>query len=254
MFKMIVVKGGESMITYAVLTNKGKREKNEDYIGVKENEGAYCFVLADGLGGHGRGEVASQLVVEETMRIFHKTKDFNNFLEKAFSTSQNCLLKHQVVEKAINEMKTTEVILAISEETIQWGHIGDSRLYHFKGNHRIVERTLDHSVPQMLASSGEIKEKQIRNHPDRNRVLRVMGTDWTSPKYEVAKPIKNRKKHSFLLCSDGFWELINEKDMVAFLKKAETPEEWLENMEKVIWENGKEVNMDNFSAIAVWVR
>lgn len=241
------------MVSYAMLTNKGERENNEDYIDMKEDTGVYCFVLADGLGGHGRGEVASELVVETTKDLFHNTNNLENYLNKAFATSQDKLIKYQNAEKAGNEMKTTEVILAIGSEKIQWGHIGDSRLYHFKGN-RIVKRTLDHSVPQMLVSSGEIKEKDIRHHPDRNRVLRVMGTDWTTPKYEIASPVKNKKNQSFLLCTDGFWELIEESDMKSLLKKAATPQEWLSSMEKIVLKNGKGTNMDNYSAIAVWIR
>lgn len=241
------------MITYAMISKEGNREKNEDFIGMKEDEGAFCFVLADGLGGHGRGDVASKLVVEETKELFHHTSNIDNFLRKAYSTSQDKLLKYQNAEHALNEMKTTEVILVIGEETIQWGHIGDSRLYHFKGN-RLAERTLDHSVPQMLVSSGEIKEKEIRNHPDRNRVLRVMGTEWSQPKYEIGNAIKPKGNHSFLLCSDGFWELIEEKDMKVWLKKSDSPEEWLNHMEQLVLENGKEVDMDNYSAIAVWIR
>ena len=241
------------MITYAMLTNQGGRENNEDYVGMKEANGAYCFVLADGLGGHGRGEVASQLVVEEMKALFHNTKNTENYLQKAFTTSQEKLRKYQKAEHAMNEMKTTAVLLAVTEETIQWGHIGDSRLYFFKGN-RIADRTLDHSVPQMLVASGEIKAKDIRNHPDRNRLLRVMGNEWNVPKYELSKTVKNKKKQSFLLCSDGFWELIGEKEMKRLLKSASSVDEWLKEMEKVVLENGKGEEMDNYSAVGVWIR
>lgn len=241
------------MITYAMLTDKGGRENNEDYVGMKEDRGAYCFVVADGLGGHKRGEVASELVVKEAKALFHKTDNTENYLQKAFSTAQEKLLKYQQAENAKNEMKTTEVLLMIGEKQIQWGHIGDSRLYYFKGN-RIVKRTFDHSVPQMLVASGEIKEKDIRTHPDRNRVLRVMGIEWNSPRYELGQPVKHKKKLSFLLCTDGFWELIEEKEMRKLLKAASSPEEWIKSMEKVVLENGKGKEMDNYSAIAVWIR
>ena len=248
-------KGGKNVmkVIYKLFTNQGNRENNEDYVGERQCSECSCFALADGLGGHGRGELASQLVVKETLDMFHSTKDLENFLQKAFSTSQEKLLKYQKKEKAENEMKTTEVILVIGENEIQWGHIGDSRLYYFKGN-RLMKQTYDHSVPQMLVSSGEIKEKDIRHHPDRNRVLRVMGTQWTVPKYELAKKIKKKKNQSFLLCTDGFWELIDEKQMIQFLKEAVSPEEWISKMEQKILENGENLNMDNFSAIAVWIR
>ncbi|WP_418420711.1 PP2C family protein-serine/threonine phosphatase, partial [Butyribacter intestini] len=101
---------------------------------------------------------------------------------------------------------------------------------------------------------GDIKESEIRHHPDRSRLLRVVGTPWDSPKYSVSKKIKIGKKTTFLMCSDGFWELIDEKTMCKLLKKSATPAEWLEEMRKIVLENGRGTNMDNYSAIAVFIR
>ena len=106
----------------------------------------------------------------------------------------------------------------------------------------------------MLVNRGDIREKDIRHHEDRSRLLRVMGTEWDAPKYQVVEGISLTKRSSFLLCSDGFWELIDEKMMCKLLKKSATPEEWLKNIEKIVLENGRGSNMDNYSAIAVFVR
>jgi serine/threonine protein phosphatase PrpC len=113
-------------------------------------------------------------------------------------------------------------------------------------------RTLDHSVPQMLVFAREIKEKQIRNHPDRNRLLRVMGIEWEKPMYELAEQTQLEKYQAFLLCSDGFWELIDEKQMCKLLKNSSTVEEWMQAMVEVIKQNGIGKNMDNYTAIALW--
>lgn len=241
------------MTTYSTYTDVGKRQNNEDYIGVREENGVYAFIIADGLGGHGRGEEASKLVVEEGLRLVSDVKNIERYVEKAFEISQEKLLKYQKVKHAVNEMKTTEVILAMDEKKVIWGHIGDSRLYFFKRN-RLVKRTLDHSYVQNLCMTGEIKEKEIRNHPDRNVLLRVMGVEWNEPKYELSKLRNNSKGASYLLCTDGFWELINEKEMIKCLKLAKNPDEWLALMKNIINENGKDLDMDNYSAIAVWVR
>ena len=162
------------------------------------------------------------------------------------------MLKTQKDRGCPDEMKTTLVVLLIDEEKILWGHIGDSRLYYFQ-NRKYRVRTLDHSVPQMLVLAGEITEKEIRGHADRNRLLRVMGTEWDSPKYQIAEFMETGQKMAFLLCSDGFWELIEEKTMQTMLKKSETPENWLDNMEKEVLKNGKGKEMDNYSAVAVFV-
>lgn len=149
-------------------------------------------------------------------------------------------------------MKTTLVLLMIDENNLLWGHIGDSRLYQFK-NKKYVLHTPDHSVPQMLVKAGEITEKEIRGHADRNRLLRVMGIEWEYPQYEIAAIQKAEKQMNFLLCSDGFWELIEEKEMVKALKKAKSSKEWLDIMEQKILKNGKGKQMDNYSAIAVFL-
>ena len=114
-------------------------------------------------------------------------------------------------------------------------------------------RTLDHSIPQMLVMSGEITESEIRNHPDRNILLRVMGAEWDGPAYELLKPVPLRKCQAMLLCSDGFWELIDEACMCDCLKKSNSVEEWMAYMSEIVKINGKDKDMDNYTAVAVWV-
>jgi serine/threonine protein phosphatase PrpC len=131
--------------------------------------------------------------------------------------------------------------------------VGDSRLYRFV-NRKNVSRTLDHSVPQMLVLTGEIKEKDIRGHEDRNRLTRVMGMEWSGPKYELGGGMPLTGNETYLLCSDGFWEWITEREMERLLKESDDPETWIEKMEAEIVKNGRNAHMDNYSAIAVYVR
>ena len=241
----------ESSFTYAVLTNQGEREINEDSVGVCENGVNNCFVLCDGLGGHGMGDIASSLVVNVFKDRFYKTDETVNFLSDAFYASQDVLMAEQKSRHAKAKMKTTAVAIATDDRNAYIGHIGDSRAYVFYKN-KVRTRTLDHSIPQMLVLSREIKESEIRHHPDRNIVLRVMGIEWEEPMFELMVPIPLKKCDAFLLCSDGFWELIEEKEMCALLKKAKTVNEWLLSMAEIVRANGIGTNMDNYSAIAVW--
>ena len=240
------------MILYDLLSNAGGMENNEDSVGMYQNEQEYCFVLADGLGGHGKGEVASRLAVETCVNVFAREGAGEEVLSQSFDQAQQAILKGQKEDYHAQDMKTTLVLLHVGEEGIWWGHIGDSRLYYFK-NKKLAERTLDHSVPQMLVAAGQIKEKQIRNHPDRNRLLRVLGIDWDAPKYQIGEMTAREGSQAFLLCSDGFWELIDEKKMQHCLKKAKTPGQWLTLMEEIVNKNGQGKNMDNYSAVAVWL-
>lgn len=239
-------------ISYAVFTDKGGREVNEDSVGVARNAAKHCFVLCDGLGGHGMGDAASSLVVDVFKDQFSKTDDVVNFLEQAFCASQDILMAEQIARNAKRKMKTTAVAVVTDDRNAYIGHIGDSRAYVFSKG-RVKTRTQDHSIPQMLVLSGEIKEKEIRNHPERSIILRVMGVDWEEPMYELMSPLPLKKCQAFLLCSDGFWELIEEKEMCELLKRAKTVDEWMQSMTKTVKENGKDRNMDNYSAIAVWI-
>lgn len=240
------------MISYHLLSNMGDRDNNEDSVGMYQREAEYCFVLADGLGGHGKGELASQLAVEAAVREFAVNGMGTEVLGQSFDEAQRAILEGQKEDFMAQDMKTTLVILHIGEYQVSWGHIGDSRLYYFQKG-KLVKRTMDHSVPQMLASSGQIKEKQIRSHPDRNRLLRVLGISWDTPKYQLEEPVERQGQQQFLLCSDGFWEYIDEKNMMHCLKKSKNPEEWLEMMEAAVKKKGRGKNMDNYSAVAVWL-
>lgn len=239
------------MIEYAVITNTGNRSVNEDAVGCFEKNGRYSFVICDGLGGHGMGDVASSLVKTVFENQFSKTDDMVNFLGQTFCAAQDILMMEQIENHAKHKMKTTAVALAIDEKNAYVGYIGDSRLYVFNKN-KVKVRTLDHSIPQMLVLSREIKENEIRNHPERNIVLRVMGVEWEEPMYELFAPIPLKKCQAFLLCSDGFWELIEEKDMCSLLKKSTSVQEWIMEMTEIVKRNGIDKNMDNYSAIAVW--
>lgn len=211
---------------------------------------SFCFVVADGLGGHGGGEIASRLAVDAVCSTFVAHGWTDRFFEAAFSKAQKEILAEQERQHAPSRMKTTLVVLVLHEGTAHWAHAGDSRLYYFK-NGRIKKRTLDHSVPQMLALSGEIQEKEIRHHPDRNRLMRVLGIRGESPRFEAAAPIKLSGTQHFLLCTDGYWELAEETDMERLLAESDGVADWIQKMNEVVLKNGKNTDMDNFTCLAV---
>lgn len=248
---MNLIGWGDDMIRFSMLSDKGMRSNNEDSIGMYQKEESYCFILADGLGGHGKGEVASQLAVQAVTEDFVSENSDMDFLDRSFLDAQEAVMDGQNNDRRASDMKTTLVVLHIGETFCRWGHIGDSRLYYFL-NSRLVKRTLDHSVPQMLVQIGEIKEKQIRKHPDRNRLLRVLGAETDELNYQLSEVVEKEGRQAFLICSDGFWELIEERKMEKTLKASTGPEQWLSLMKNIVLKNGRNTDMDNYSAIAVW--
>ena len=242
------------MIAYAAVSERGSRSINEDSIAVRKGEKGLLAVLADGLGGHGAGEVASALAVKACLAVFEDAGVPDaSLLASCAARAQETLLQEQRRQNRPGDIKTTLTLLHIAGDVARWAHVGDSRVYHFSGSH-LAGRTLDHSVPQMLVAQGQIRERDIRHHEDRNRLTRVLGMEWESPRYELSPEVMLAPPASFLLCSDGFWELVDEKEISRQLKKALTPDDWLASLKAAVQRNGRGKNMDNYSAIAVFAR
>lgn len=242
---------------YFSISRVGDREINEDYVEILNLDDKTVFILADGLGGHGCGEIASKEATEAIKCYFktnlvNKPEEIKDILRDSIQAAHKRLgeLQNQVGDTS--SFKTTIVVLVITDDNIIWAHVGDSRLYHFERK-KLVERSMDHSVPQMLVNAGKIREKQIRYHEDRSRLLRVLGAEDEISKPNITELEPRNRGAAFILCSDGFWEHIDEKHMERRLKKAKNPECWLSEMEKEILKNGKNKNMDNYSAIAIYI-
>lgn len=240
------------MTQYAILSRKGERPLNEDAVEALQCGDKQLFILCDGLGGHGGGEAASAITVAAARETLNSTAlSGEALLTQCLQAAQTALLQEQRRLCAADKLKTTAVLLLFENGTAQWAHVGDSRLYLFQ-RHRVLQRTLDHSVPQMLVLQGEIKESQIRFHEDRNRLTRVLGADEATPRAALGQPFPLASGLRFLLCSDGFWEWLDEKEMERCSKRTQTPEAWLTAMEEKILRAGKGNGMDNYSAVAVF--
>lgn len=231
----------------AAYTNCGGREQNEDSYGIWQKNGMVCAVAADGLGGHGGGAEASAMAVETVK------EEFNNITALAEVQMQEWfdLINRKILEerKRCGCGKTTLVILCMDDTNAVWAHAGDSRLYHFK-NGKIETITVDHSVTQMAVLSGEITREEMRQHEDRNKLLRAIGRT-EEIKAETAAADIEQGEHCFLLCTDGFWEYVYETEMEELLAKAATPGEWLRGMYALL-EKRVSGEHDNNTALAIW--
>lgn len=239
------------MVDIAMLTNPGGRSNNEDYIQKAEYKDQICLILCDGLGGHDCGEVASALVANSVADDFQKSGYSHDFLKQSFEHAQKNLLFEQETRGLRDSMKTTLVVLVITPEVIQWAHIGDSRLYRIYENGTKYQRTRDHSLVQVLCDTGEITESDIRNHEDRNKLLRAMGAKWGTKTYDISAVLERGESQAFVLMTDGFWEYVYENEMLAILQKTQTAQAWILEMEKLVCERADMTKTDNYSAIAI---
>lgn len=242
-------KEGSMWIDFASYSDIGGREVNEDSTLVKLYGGALIAAVADGLGDHGGGDVASKLVLE-TLDMRCKTafptgeEAFRNIcadLNRAVLLAQNGRIR----------MKTTLAMVAIYGGTLACAHVGDSRAYYFHAE-AIRYQSPDHSVSQLAVLTGEIKSEQIRFHEDRSRLLRSLGSEEAAaPDVWIAENTL-APGDAVLLCSDGFWEYVLEKDMLDALKRTKSAVEWLEVMKRFVKRRAKGKN-DNNSAVTVRV-
>lgn len=239
-------------LTSARLSSAGGREENQDAQGeIQLPDKTQLYVVADGLGGHGGGAVASAIAVQHILT--HAPTNFTftpEGLDHLKEGAHQAIKQEQIRNTKLERMRTTLVILAIRQQHALWLHCGDARLYHFRGD-QILSQTRDHSVPQMLVSSGDIPAEEIRHHPDRNRVLRALGGDANEAKAAIQKtPVPLQPGDHFLLCTDGFWDWVLETEMQQTLKQNGIPNVWLQTMEKILLARAHG-EFDNYTAQAI---
>ncbi len=222
----------------------GGRENNEDSYCAEKNGDSYLFVVADGLGGHDCGEIASTLAVEEIRHQFKNNPLFFS-LENAIREANRLIMERQ--RESELKMKTTVVAIHVSAAKLIVANVGDSRAYLFS-NDSILYQTIDHSASQLAVNIGEITPDQIRNHEDRNILTRALGVSETV-KVDVAE-FECDNIDRMILCSDGFWEYVLENEMCETARSSKNPDVWLFKMRE---KHAQRVNKgnDNNTAIVV---
>jgi serine/threonine protein phosphatase PrpC len=213
------------------LSRAGGREVNEDCVDVLHTPDASCWVIADGLGGHRGGAIASKLVVETALRSFQEHPEVSaEQIERHVAQAQDALLAAQRSDSSLAQMRSTIVVLVANDHEAVWGHVGDSRLYHLRGG-RVVSRTRDHSVSQALVDGGQLDERQQGAHEDRSRLLRSLGKDSEPARPTIDGPRELCRDDAFLLCTDGFWEVLDEVAVEIDYAGSEDAAAWIDRLD-----------------------
>jgi serine/threonine protein phosphatase PrpC len=234
-------------------TYAGGRSYNEDAVRHLTSNGHSCWMLADGLGGHGGGQEASKLATDAVAESFLQHAEASPAaLATYLEAARLAVVRKQEEDPQLLGMRTTLVLLVSDGAQALWAHIGDSRLYYFRDG-QLAARTFDHSVPQAMVDAGQLKPSQIRRHEDRNRLLRCLGGREELRATIMEKPKPVQPGDAFLLCSDGFWEYVTETAMEFDLLKSPTAAEWLFHMEVRLRTDLPE-DCDNYSAVAIVAR
>lgn len=208
------------------LTDAGRvRSHNEDSVTIVKNEtGEHLMMVADGMGGHRAGEIASSMVVTHLGSRFASlstigTKfDAVNWLNENINTVNTNILKYTEENPESTGMGTTIVLALLTEDFLIFGNIGDSSGFVLK-NGKLHKVTKDHTLVNLLVEAGEIKEEEAQNHPKKNVLMKALGTETKQilDVFDVDKDVD-----AIMLCSDGLTNMLtinqiekvlNEKDL-----------------------------------------
>lgn len=198
-------------------TRIGARRVNQDRLGHWQTEEAVLFAVADGMGGHVRGEVAAQLSIEVLGQEFARfarprVAEPATFLGTAMHAAHAAILVEGQRMRLPESPRTVIVACLVQDGVAWWTHVGDCRLYFIRDS-RIVHRTRDHSVVQQLVDQGRIREEAMESHPERNRLLQCLG-GLLSPRPAPAASEPLAARDVLLLCSDGFWGPLTPRQMI----------------------------------------
>ena len=205
------------MFSLAQATRIGARLMNQDRLGHWRTPHSLLLAVADGLGGHLRGEVAAQIAVDLLGAAFKRDAspriaDPDAFLTRAMTAGHAAILLEGRRLGLPETPRTVIVACVVQDGYVYWNHVGDCRLYLVR-NGRILHRTRDHTVVQQLVDQGRIREEAVTSHPERNRLLQCLG-GYQAPRPEQAARERLERGDVLLLCSDGFWGPLTQRQML----------------------------------------
>lgn len=186
----------------------GGRALNEDRLGYRYTSDALVMVAADGLGGHGHGELAAEAAVRSIVATFDRQAtprlaDPAHFLADALSGAHVAIRAQAGLRRLADQPRTTCVACVIQDGVALWGHAGDSRCYLLRDG-RVAARTRDHSRVQALVDEGRLAADAARAHPQRNLLTSCLGSD-QEPRFEFSARTALERGDVLLLCTDGVW-------------------------------------------------
>ena len=232
------------------ISRKGGREKNEDRMGYCYTRDSGLFALADGMGGHPEGEMASQLALQTMAALYQRDArpvlaDPIRFLQDAIMAGHHQLLRYASEKGLIDTPRTTIIACILQGNAAYWAHCGDSRLYFVRGD-KLIARTRDHSyseLQQTLSSVVPLNERY-----NRNVLFTCLGSPG-KPVVDTAGPLLMQEGDRVMLCSDGLWGTVEDEEITRHLS-TRTISDAVPELVEVALRNGG-VKCDNVTVLAM---
>lgn len=232
------------------ISRKGGREKNEDRMGYCYTRDAGLFALADGMGGHPEGEVASQLALQTMAALFQreakpKLEDPLRFLHDAVMAGHHQLLRYATERALMDTPRTTIVACILQGNAAYWAHCGDSRLYLVRGD-KLVARTRDHSYIELQQTMSQVIP--IADQFNRNVLFTCLGSPG-KPVVDTVGPLLLQEGDRLMLCSDGLWGTVTDAVILEHLSKRQISDSVPDLVETALRNGG--AKSDNVTVLAV---
>lgn len=232
------------MLKYTAETDKGKvREMNEDNFLATGK----LFAVADGMGGHQGGEVASKIAIDVLRNTFEQcgNENIENCLRKSFKHANQVIFEQAQKNTDLSGMGTTLTAAVVVKDKIYLGHVGDSRAYLLASD-TLNLLTQDHSLMAQMVSEGKISEKEAQDHPLKSMITRALGAA-----SEIQVDISSKgvvKGDKLLLATDGLTSMLSDEEILSVLKPNSSPKKICQSLIKKTNARG---GLDNVTVVLV---
>ena len=232
---------------YGMLSDIGNnRSNNEDFIGCYEDDIKKIYIVADGLGGHNAGEVASKMAAEQIVQYIDENYSLEceeTLISNAIKAANEDIYKFSKTNDKLNGMGTTVTAALVTPKFIYIANVGDSCCMAFK-NGELKKITKDHSLVQELLDSGTISEVEAVNHPKKNIITRALGT-CIHVEVDVFR-LDINQYNLFILCSDGLTNEVTKEDILKIIDNENNYISIANNLVDLAKEKG---GMDNITVL-----
>lgn len=227
-------------------TEKGRRENNEDSFFKYSNDKLFGGLIADGMGGHNKGDVASKLAADvikdyimSNFKITMDSFDVSELMRNAVTKANEKIYQMSVKNPICKGMGTTITMAMVFDKWLITAHVGDSRAY-LLGDSKVEKITRDHSYVDELIEQGVIDNEEAKHHPKRNYITRAVGTERS-----VLVDINVRKYagETVVLCSDGLWAYLDDDAILRTVKNSGDFETAAEHLTELALLNGSNDNI-----------
>lgn len=199
----------------------GNRKENQDRVAIVTADNAVLLIAVDGMGGHANGARAAELAVETIDKSFraqiHPIFDPQGFLHMAIGEAHAAVVELGADIAVETRPRATCALCLVQDDAAYWGHVGDSRIYQLRAG-TVHERSRDHSHVELLLYDGAITKEELATHPMRNYVECCLGGDAELPRMGITSRKPMLEGDVMLVCTDGFWSALPEKQLASLSK------------------------------------